>query len=275
MNNDPAPDSGDPSERDDQTSTHWWNHSHAFFILAVLTRNNKIYRYKSVHKGKIGDGIESWNADDETLAIEEGRRQLDGQFSELQYVTTRASVMLTIATAAAIYFLTWLDDLGGIAQPWQQIACFLLLAGSASAFWGALVMGALIGDKAPFKHTDIVNDLTNESGELRKFLARDYAENVPTGVDTNAARLTHLGTGVIWIVIGALLGMIGLLITMRSAPPSEPPEQPPPADTPSLPRADDLHSQHQGGWQHSSTLGFFLLTNGEATHPRFVHSRQR
>ncbi|MCY4622539.1 MAG: hypothetical protein OXD34_12010 [bacterium] len=213
MTNDTAPDSGEPSERQAKTNTRRWRHNHASFVLAVLTRY-KVgnYKHKRIHTGKIGAGIKSWKPNDETLAIEEGRRQLNSQFSELQYVTTRASVLLTIATAAAIYFLTALDDLSGIAHPWQWIACLLLLAGSVSAFWGALVMGALVGDRAPFKQTDIVNDLTNEPGELSTFLARDYAENVPTGVNTNAARLTHLGTGVTWIAMGALLGIIGLLI---------------------------------------------------------------
>lgn len=238
MTNDPTPDSGDPSEGETRTKVRRPKHNHAFFVFAVLTRNKSIYTPKKVHTGKIGDGIESWNADDETLAIEEGRRQLDGQFSELQYVTTRASVLLTIATAAAIYFLIGPDDLGGIAQPWQWIARCVLLAGSVSAFWGALVMGALLGDPAPFRQTDLVNDLTNEPGELRRFLARDYAENVPTGVDTNAARLTHLGTGVIWIAVGAFLGMIGLLITVQSPAPNEPPVEAPPADAPSLPSTD-------------------------------------
>ena len=225
MNKDPAPDCGDPSESESQTNAHRWKHNHAFFVLAVLTRYKiRIYKHKKVHTGKIGDGIESWNAEDECLAIEEGRRQLQGQFNELQYVTTRASVLLTIATAAAIYFLTGLDDLGGIAQPWQWIARFLLLAGSASALWGALVMGALIGDRAPFKQTDAVQ-LTGEPGNLRRYLARDYADNVPTGVDTNAARLTHLGTGVIWITLGALFGVIGLTISALSVTPGDPPDQ--------------------------------------------------
>ncbi|MCY4434566.1 MAG: hypothetical protein OXE45_12975 [bacterium] len=200
--------------------------------MAVLTRYKiKNYKHKQIHTGKIGVGIESWNAEDETLAIEEGRRQLQAQFNELQYVTTRASVLLTIATAAAIYFLTGLDDLGGIAQPLQWIARCLLLAGSALAFWGALVMGALIGDRAPFKHTDAVQ-LTHEPGDLRRHLARDYADNVPTGVDTNAARLTHLGTGVIWIALGALLGVIGLTISELSATPSGTLDQTPKADPP-------------------------------------------
>ena len=91
-------------------------------------------------------------------------------------------------------------------------------------------MGALIGDRAPFKQTDAVQ-LTREPGHLRKYLARDYADNVPTGVDTNAARLTHLGTGVIWIALGALLGVIGLTLSALSAPPSDTPDQTPEAES--------------------------------------------
>ncbi|MDE0269295.1 MAG: hypothetical protein OXI96_09760 [Acidimicrobiaceae bacterium] len=247
MNNDLTSDSGAPSESEMQANTaggsittrsSFWRrmsdrtmsmfvserkHHHAFFVLAVLTRYKiKIYEHRNVHEGEIGKGIESWKKKDETLAIEEGRRQLQEQRNELQYQTTRASVLLPTATTAAIYFLTRLDDLADVSQPWQWIARILLLAGSVSAFWGALVMVALIGDRAPLKQTDAV-ELTSEPGNLHKYLARDYAENVPTGVDTNAARLTHLGTGVVWITIGALFGMIGvacseLLATSNNLP---------------------------------------------------------
>ncbi len=218
---DTGPSADEPETPKKQPKTRWWNHHHLSFVIAVLTRYKiKIYRHKKVHPGEIGEGIESWDEEDQTLAIQEGRRQLDSQFSELQYVTTRASVLLTVGVAASVFFLTSLDDLNGIEQPWRTITCILLLSGSGMMLLGALVMGALIGDRAPFKQTDIVIDLTNEPGELRRFLARDYAENVPTGVDTNAARLTHLGTGVIWIAAGAVLGMIGLWMSMWSAPTS-------------------------------------------------------
>lgn len=80
------------------------------------------------------------------------------------------------------------------------------------AIWGSLVMGALIGGRATYKTTDALL-LTNEPGGLRNHLARDYAENVVTGVNTNAARLTHLGTGITWIAIGAILGAAGLAVS--------------------------------------------------------------
>lgn len=209
-----------PQTPETRTETRRWTHHHALFVAAVITGYRiKIYEHKKVHLGKIGKGIESWDADDQAMAIEEGRRQLDGQFSELQYVTSRASVLLTVGIAASVFFLTALNDLGDLAQPRHTIALVLLVTSSLMTLWGALIMGALIGDRAPFKQTDAVQ-LTQEPGDLRKHLARDYAENVPTGVDTNAARLTHLGTGVIWIAIGALLGVTGLTVSMWPAPSS-------------------------------------------------------
>ena len=229
MTNDPKTGRASPAEPERQATTRGWIHHHALFVAAVLSGYRiRIYQDRKVHPGEIGEGIESWDKEDETWAIEEGRRQLDAQLTQLQYVTSRASVLLPVGVAASIYFLTALEGLGDLAQPRQAIARILLLAGSALTIWGALVMGALIGGRATFSQTDALL-LTKESGGLRKHLARDYAENVSTGVNTNAARLTHLGTGVTWIAIGALLGVVGLALSVWSDPPA------PCHDTPTSP----------------------------------------
>ena len=220
MTNEPMPDPASPAEPATQTTTRRWIHHHALFVAAALTGYRiNIYKDRKVHPGQIGEGIESWDQEDQTLAIEEGRRQLDAQLNQLQYVTSRASVLLPVGIAASVYFLTALKGLGDLTEPRQTITLILLLIGSAATIWGALVMGALIGGRATFSQTDALL-LTREPGGLRKHLARDYAENVPTGVNTNAARLTHLGTGVAWIAIGALLGVIGLAISVWPDPPS-------------------------------------------------------
>ena len=196
-----------------------WVHHHAFFVLAVLTRYRcAIYKDREEYSDEVGEGIESWDEDDQALAIEEGRRQLDGQFAQLQYVARRATALLPVGIAASVFFLTELEDLSDMTQPRQTIARILLVAGSALTIWGALVMGALIGGRATFMQTDALQ-LTKEPAGLREYLARDYAENVSTGVNTNVARLSHLGTGVAWIAIGALLGAIGLAVSVWSPPP--------------------------------------------------------
>ena len=211
-------DSDHSESQEGETSRRGWVHHHALFVLAVLTRYHcGIYKVKEPYKEKVGEGIESWDEVDQALAIEEGRRQLDTQFAQLQFVTRRATALLPVGIAASVFFLTELEDLSDIAQPRQMIARILLVAGSVLTIWGALVMGALIGDRARFKQTDVLQ-LTKETGDLRKHLARDYAENVSTGVNSNLARLNHLGTGVAWIAIGALLGAIGLAFSVWSPP---------------------------------------------------------
>lgn len=75
--------------------------------------------------------------------------------------------------------------------------------------WGTLVMGALIGSRSNFRRSDTLL-LTEELPGLRRYLARDYANNVAAGENATAARLTHLGTGVTWIVAGALVGAVGV-----------------------------------------------------------------
>ncbi|WP_419910050.1 hypothetical protein [Candidatus Poriferisodalis sp.] len=209
-----APDSADPTPSEARASdrSRWWTHHHATFVLAVFTRYRiNHYRDRRAHQGRLGDGIDSWSDDDHQLAIEEGRRQLDEQRVQLQYLTRRASALLPVGLAVTVFLLTALNDLSRLAQPERTIARVLILLGPAMTIWGTLVMGALIAGRASFMKTDTLQ-LTHESADLKGFLARDYAENVGVGENTNAARLTHLGTGVVWIVIGATVGAVGLLM---------------------------------------------------------------
>ena len=191
----------------------WWEHHHATFMLAVFTRYNiNLYTDKIVHRNTMGTGIDKWTAEDHALAIEEGRRQLDGQTAQLQFLTTRASALLTLSLAIAIFFATTLDDLGKLQQPAKTAAYITLGVGTAAVIWGAALMGALIAGRASGQQTD-ATQLTHEGAGLAEYLARDYATMVGTGVNTNAARLTHLGTGTTAIVLGAILGVVGLVIT--------------------------------------------------------------
>lgn len=200
-----GPDAKDGSKR------KW--HSHFHFVLAVLTCYciNR-YEDRKVHPGKTWSGIDTWDEDDHTLAIEEGRRQVDAQQAQLQYVTSRAGILLPVGIALSAYLLTALDDLSKLEQPARLIAHVLLGLGAAFAMWSAAVMGALIGGRSTFGTIDTAL-LTKEPTGLREYLARDYAEIVARGEDTNAARLTHLGTGVTCIVIGAFLGALGLALS--------------------------------------------------------------
>lgn len=192
-----------------------WN-NHAAFVLTVLSRYRlNIYEDEEIHPADIGDGIKSWNEDDWTLAIDEGRRQLEIQFAQLQLVTRRASTLLSIGIASLLFLFTNLfDDISQESLP----ACIIIIVriifitGSLMVAWGTVVMGAIIGARSRYGLSDALL-LTRESTGLRRYLAWDYARLVPTGHNTNAALLTHLGTGIAWMVGGGILGVISLLIS--------------------------------------------------------------
>ena len=208
----------DQSQASPRPAKGRYANNHAVFVLDwIFNYRFRLYRDRVVHKGKIGAAIESWDTDDHKLAIEEGRRQIDDQFVRLQHVTTRASVLLTVGLVVIGFLLTRLDGISMTTPSWQKvhhiehstrfIVAILLLAGTAMAFWGTLIMGALIAGRSQFQRTDAIQ-ITNQRGPLFEYLARDYAESVRTGENTNAARLTHLGTGLRWIVAGAFAGVL-------------------------------------------------------------------
>lgn len=207
-----APEANLPTP-DASTARHrarWhWRHSSFSFVLAVFSRYLiDFYKDREVHMIRRGTGAESWTDEDRALAIEEGRRQIDAQHVQLAYLTRRATALLPVGVAVSAFFLSQFDVLDDTAR----CARILLLAAMGMTTWGALIMGALIGGRSGFKTVDTVQ-LTNEPGNLLEYLARDYAENVPKGESTNAARLTHLGTGIAWIAAGTILGLIVLAVS--------------------------------------------------------------
>lgn len=194
--------------------------NHLVFVLDWITNYRfDLYQDWIVHKGKIGAGIESWDPEDHQLAIQEGRRQIDNQFTQLQHVTTRASVLLTVGLVVIGFLLAGLDGIGMFTSHSQKVApfghltqlvaCGLLWVGTAIAFWGTLIMGALVAGRSNLRRVDAIQ-ITHQVGPLSKYLAGDYAESVRTGENSNAARLTHLGTGLRWIVAGALAGVLAV-----------------------------------------------------------------
>ena len=139
-----TPASGEAVEKP-KWRDRWKGHNHVAFVLTALSgKRLNWYADKEIHCGRLGSGIQLWGDDDHLLAIEEGRRQLGEQFTQLQHIIRRASVLLPVGLAASVFFLTALDGAATIAQPLGTIVRVVLLAGVLMTSWGTLVMGALI-----------------------------------------------------------------------------------------------------------------------------------
>ena len=185
--------------------THWWNHHHLFFVLAVLTNDLiKIYKHKQTYTLTMGDEIESWDRDEQILAIGEGRRQLDVQFARLQHVTNRASVLLPVGIVIAVFLISEVRQLDGL----EGLDRLLALVGFLLTLWGVALVFAVLGADPRKGQTDAV--LLTREGNPWEYLAGDYAEAVSVGENTVKALQRHLRTAIIWIMFGAVLGAAGL-----------------------------------------------------------------
>ena len=119
-----------------------WCHHHCSFVIAALSRYYiDIYQDREVHQIQSGTGKNTWSATDQEYAIEEGRRQLNAQMEQLQFVTSRASILLPVGIATSAFFLTRLQDLTQVCGNLQATARALLIAGIVMAVWGAMIMG--------------------------------------------------------------------------------------------------------------------------------------
>ena len=179
------------------------------FLWAMFIRDDSRI-YQRYHTKRLGRAIRTWGRDEQILAIEEGRRQLDGQFAKLQHIAYRASVFLPVAIAISVFFVTETDRLDELERPWLVIASVLVVLGSGLAAWGAMLMGAIVVARPRRAQTDAV--LLTEEFDPRAYLARDYAEAVPVGEDAVVALQALLTAALAWIMLGAIVGAFGTAI---------------------------------------------------------------
>lgn len=133
-----------------------------------------------------------------TLIIEEGRRHLDRQHTELDRIRTRASTLLTVALAA-------LAAVAGTAHAVRHGPTPALVSW---AFGAVLIVSALAGSAAVLT-TQARLGVVHAAGFAAAdpdavLLARTYAEQVPIGDATLAARVTVLRDATLLLVLGAL-----------------------------------------------------------------------
>ena len=203
MTHNPKSEQGDLS----QINQSKWRISHFAFVVTVLSRYwIEPYEDRQIcpTKADIKEGIKSWGPDDWTVAIEEGRRQLDGQFHHLRFLVKRATILLSIGIAGLLFLATnYLDKLNHYSLSNRVI----FITGVVMMAWGTAVMGALVGARSSLGVSDAF-ELTGQFTGVRRYLARDYAKLVRIGENTNAARLTHLGTGISWMIGGVIVVVI-------------------------------------------------------------------
>jgi hypothetical protein len=148
--------------------------------------------------------VSGWGQEDLEILIEEGRRQLDRQHEDLERIRGRSQVLLAFGLALE----------GAIASLQQTVVkadeflvwtlwVLALLAGAWSIL-GAAATSVVRADMQMI-HTAV---LSRQQAPVLPKLAGDYAAIVMDGENQLATRLTNLRHAVMWLLVGAFLGLL-------------------------------------------------------------------
>jgi hypothetical protein len=150
--------------------------------------------------------LDGWTGDDFRLLIDEGRRQVDRQQSDLENIRARAQWLFTVGAAA-------LAALGGgyVNTHPSSGAAVLWLAGMVLLVYGVGGAAAILTVKADFNviHAAV---LSASTPPVDKALASSYARMMSMGENTVATRLTVFRQAVVFSLVGGYFSLLAVLI---------------------------------------------------------------
>lgn len=151
--------------------------------------------------------LDEWSEEDLGHMVEEGRRQLDRQLSDLTQIRTRAQWLFTVGAAiiaVAAGAFARVDSTGWVLALWL-FALALLAYGVAGA-------AAILTVRADFKTIDTAV-LSASDPPILRALATSYSRMLGTGENTVATRLTVLWQAVVFTILGGYLDLIAYLLS--------------------------------------------------------------
>ena len=150
--------------------------------------------------------LERWESDDLQIMVDEGRRQLDRQTSDLELIRGRAQWLFTVGAAVVA-------ALGGsfaAVRPGWALS-ILWLFGTAMVAYGVAGAAAIMAVRADFNTIDTAVLSSVERPVLRS-LAGSYSRMLALGENTVATRLTVFRQAVVFVIVGGYLGLLAVLI---------------------------------------------------------------
>lgn len=152
--------------------------------------------------------LDGWSEQDLDLLIEEGRRQLDQQYSDLERIRNRAQFVFLTSLALV-------GTLGGLIRDTSSTggwASGLWLASALATTWALLGAAGIMTVTAVFSGIDSAV-LSNYPPPIKPRLAADYAGMLADGENTVATRLTVHRSAVLWLLVGAYFALAAWIQT--------------------------------------------------------------
>jgi hypothetical protein len=173
-------------------------------VLAVLMPGEAVRVFRA-HQIK-AVALDGWSGEELDLMVEEGRRQLDRQLSDLERIRGRSQWLFSIGAAVTVAVA------GALAGDEPNAPRLLLwLAALALVVYGTAGAAAVMTVRADFKTIDTAA-LSAETPPIKEALAGSYSRMLGTGENTVATRLSVFRQAVVFVVLGGYGGMVAYFL---------------------------------------------------------------
>ncbi|MFI6713286.1 hypothetical protein ACIBF7_43130 [Nonomuraea sp. NPDC050478] len=159
-----------------------------------------------VHRLEPGD-MTGWQESDLTTVIDEGRRQLDRQHSDLEHIRGRAQFLFTTALGLLVVIFASVPSIVASLSLWAFLIWFVGALGTALGLLGAAAVTVARKDIGWIDTTR----LSRQQSPIHRELAAAYARAVRTGENTMATHITVLRDAVFLVVVGAVAHAVAWL----------------------------------------------------------------
>jgi hypothetical protein len=192
---------------DSAWSKEWWLYVH---LVGGLIRPGAKIPVFNAHPIEPHDVVK-WPEADQHLIIEEGRRQVDRQFADLERIRARSQTLLTLGLALA----------AGVVASFEATALaglmpfILWMIAALSLFCSLLGAAAVMTVRADLGIIDTAR-LTLPKPPIIGDLSAAYSRVVRTGENTVATRLTAFRDAVVLLLVSTVAFASAWLVALSS-----------------------------------------------------------
>jgi hypothetical protein len=161
-----------------------------------------------VHNVPIGD-LSNWTDAELTLVLEEGRRQLDRLFDEVEKVRVRSQFLFTSTVALLVVVLAGRHTMSAAKN---DISLALWALAIAVVGLGMLGTASIIASRKDLRAIDTAMFTTTEERPLLRELVTAHARSVKDSTNTVYTQITMFRDAVLVVMIGAIIYGIAWIV---------------------------------------------------------------
>ncbi|MEU8205858.1 hypothetical protein [Streptosporangium sp. NPDC049046] len=153
----------------------------------------------ALHRVEPGE-MRDWDSVELTLLVEEGRRQLDRQLSDLEQIRGRAQFLFPTALALLLVVLASVQTITAAPTPWSFVVWCVSITSTMLGLLGSAAVTVVRKEIGTIDSTR----LSRQSPPILPILALSYARTVRIGENTVATHITVFRDAVLLVLLGVI-----------------------------------------------------------------------